>query len=265
MKNKENSETNNKKIYITFIVVMVVLYGAGYMVGRLVAKGEKSGSLDSILNDVISRLTAAVPPLYLVLAVASLIVVCALFLSCKKMHQKLQNNPEDDDLWDTLEEKMNFPMILCNIMQIANILFFTCIIYIAEFNFYGKNGGYETVIIIADCVLFFVVLAAGMLIPKGIVDIEKQLNPEKQGNVFDFKFNEVWLASCDEAQKMMAYKAAYKAFKDTNITCIVVCILAFIGMFVFKTGIYPILCVCVIWMVNNVSYMLRAAKLERRK
>ena len=83
MKNKEISKTTNKKLYITFVVVMVVLYGAGYMVGRLVAKGEKSGGLDTMLNAVKSSLTAAVPPLYLVLAVVSLIAVCVLFLSCK--------------------------------------------------------------------------------------------------------------------------------------------------------------------------------------
>ncbi len=98
-----------------------------------------------------------------------------------------------------------------------------------EFVSYGKNGGYEAVIVIADCIFFVVLLAVELLVPKGIVDIEKKLNPEKQGNVFDFKFNEVWLSCCDEAQKLMTYQAAYKAFMDTNITCIVLYILTFIG------------------------------------
>ncbi|MCM1157956.1 MAG: DUF3169 family protein [Bacteroidales bacterium] len=260
MKNKKS----DKKIYIIFIVVMAVLYGAGYQAGRWIKRAEKSGSLETALGALKDSLTTVVPPLYFVLAAASLIVICLLYLSCKKMYKTLQDNPEDDDLWDSLEEKLNQPLILSNVMTIMNVFFFGCVIWIAEFNSYGKSGGYETVILIADFVLFFVMLAVTILVSKGIVDMEKKLNPEKQGNVFDFKFNEVWFSSCDEAQKLITYKAAYKAFMDTNYTCIVLYILTFMGMFIFKTGIYPLFCVCVVMLVNNLSYMLRAAKLERR-
>lgn len=259
----KSNKKNDKKIYDTFIVAMIVLYGAGYLMGRLMAKGERSGSLEAVLGMLKNSLTTVVPPLYLVLAVVSLAVVCILFMSCKKMYKNLQVNPEDDDLWDCLEDKLNQPHILTNVMQIISLFFFGCVIWMSEFNSYGKNGGYENVILVADFVLFLVILAVGMLVQKGIVDIVKKLNPEKQGNVFDFKFNEVWLSSCDEAQKLIAYKATYKAFRDTNITCFVIYILAFMGIFIFKTGIWPMLCVCVIMLVNNLSYMLWAAKLER--
>lgn len=258
MKNKKKTD---KKIYVIFIVVMAVLYGTGYLAGSLVAKGERNGSLETMLAVLKRSLTAVVPMLYLVLAVASLFAVCALFLSCKKMHRKLQDNPEDDDLWDRLEEKLNQPLILSNVMVITNLFFFGSMIWMAEFNHYGKGGGYEMALLITDIVLFFVILVSGMLIPKGIVEIEKKLNPEKQGNVFDFKFNEVWLSSCDEAQKLITYQATYQAFINTNLTCIVLYVLTFMGMFIFKTGIYPMLCVFIIMLVNDLSYMLRAVKL----
>ena len=258
----KSNKKSDKKIYITFIVVMVVLYEAGYLVGSLLAKGERNGSLKTVLEALKDSLTV-VPLLYFVLAIASLIAVGTLYLFCKKMYKNLQDNPEDDDLWDCLEDKLNQPMILSNVMGNLNLFFFGYVIWMAEFNSYGKNGGYETVIVIADSVLFFVILASEILVQKGVLDIEKKLNPEKQGNVFDFKFNEVWLSSCDEAQKLITYKATYKAFKDTNLTCIIFYALTGIGMFIFKTGIWPMLCVCVIMLVNNLSYMLRAAKLER--
>lgn len=259
----KSSKKNDKKIYITFIVVMVVLYGAGFLAGKLVAMGERSGRLEVVLDVLKNGLRIAVPPFYLVLAIASLIVVFMLYISCKKMYKKLQDDLENDELWDHLENRLNRPMILANVMQIINVFFFGCVIWMAEFSSYGKNGGYETVIVIADSILFFVILAAGMLVPKGIVDIEKKLNPEKQGNVFDFKFQEVWLSSCDEAQKLITYKATYNAFKNTNVACFVLYVMAFIGMFMLKTGIYPMFCVCIIMLVNNLSYMLRAARLER--
>lgn len=260
----KSNKKNDRKIYITFFVVMAVLYGIGYLVGKSIAKGEKSGSLQAVIGALKSWLTTAVPPLYLVLAIVFLVAVGVLYTACKKMYQRQQEHPENDDLLDSLEDRLNWPLILANAMQTINIFFFGCVGWLVEFHSYGKNGGYETVIVIADSVLFFVILAVGMLVSKGVVDIEKKLNPEKQGNVFDFKFNEVWLSSCDEAQLLMVYKAAYKAFMDTNYVGIALCIITFIGMFIFKTGIYPMFCVCVIMLVNNLSYMLRAAKLERR-
>lgn len=259
----ENKKEDDKKIYIIFIAVMVVLYGAGYLAGRLIAKGEKNGNLEVLLTSMKNTLTVTVPLLFILLAVVSLIVVLMLYLSCKKMYKKLQDDP-NDDLWDLLEDKLNVPMILVNAMQIVDVFFFGFIIWLAEFASYGKNGDFETVVVVADFILFVLVLVAGMLVPKGIVDIEKKLNPEKQGNVFDFRFEKVWFSSCDEAQKLIAYKAAYHAFKNTNVACVILWILSFLGMFIFKTGIHPLLYVCVIWLVNTLSYMLRAAKLEKR-
>lgn len=259
----KSNKKDDRKIYITFFVVMAVLYGAGYLVGKFIARGEKSGSLEAVLEVLKNRLLVIVPPFYFVLAIAFLIVVCVLYMACRRMYQRQQEHPENDDLWDSLEDKLNWPLILSNTMQIINIFFFGCVIWLAEFNSYGRNGGYEMVIVIADSALFFVILAVGMLIPKGVVDIEKKLNPEKQGNVFDFQFNEVWLSSCDEAQQMLTYKAAYKAFMDTNYVGIALYLITFLGMFIFKKGVSSMLCVCIIMVVNNLSYMLRAAKLER--
>lgn len=264
MKDKKNGKSN-KKIYITFIIILAISYGVGYAAGTLVGKAEKNGGMDTMLAILKDGLTFITPPLFLSLAVIFLIVVLIIFWSCKKMYKKLQVHPEDDDLWDTLEEKLNYPMILANVMMIMDVFFFACITWLAESTSYGNNGGYEAAILVADVILFVVVLIVGLFITKGTVDLEKKLNPEKQGNVFDFHFNEVWLTSCDEGQKMITYRAAYKAFQNTNAACFILWIFAYMGMFIFKTGVFPILCICIIWLINNLSYMLRAAKLEKRK
>ncbi|MDY3908276.1 MAG: DUF3169 family protein [Eubacterium sp.] len=259
-----NKKKSNKKIYIIFIAVMVALYGIGYLTGKLLAKGENSGNLEHLITSLKQFLVNVTPPLYALLAIISLFLVWFFYFTCKKMHRELQKNP-DDAFWDLLEYKMNVPIILANAMQILNVFFFGCILCITEFASYGKDGGFETAVVIIDCILFLLILVVTILVSGGIVKIEKELNPEKQGNVFDFRFNEVWFESCDEAQKMIVYKASYHAFKCTNITCMVLWIASFVGMFALKTGIYPLLCVCLIWLVNTLSYMLRAAKLERGK
>lgn len=261
MKNKKS----DAKIYMIFIGVMVVLYYAGYLVGSGIAKLQRGGNYEETMEMLKNKIVTVAPFLYAVFAIVALIVVLVLYLSCRKMEERLKKNPDDDDLWDKLEEKLNTPMIIANTMSIIDAFFIGCLFYIVEFYDFAKNGGIQAVIVVIDIFLVILVLAAGILIPKGIVDIEKRLNPEKEGNVFDFRFDEVWLASCDEAQKMIAYKAAYHALKNTNVACSILWVLAATGIFLFKSGVFPLFCVCIIWLISNVSYMGMGAKLEKRR
>jgi hypothetical protein len=111
------------------------------------------------------------------------------------------------------------------------------------------------------------VIASAMeiLIPKLTLDIEKKLNPEKQGNILDLEFQKVWLDSCDEAQKLMVYKAGYTAYQSTNIACLILTLAAFICSVIFQTDMLALIFVCIIWFVTNMSYMIRAARLEKRR
>ncbi|MBR1930686.1 MAG: DUF3169 family protein [Lachnospiraceae bacterium] len=54
----------------------------------------------------------------------------------------------------------------------------------------------------------------------------------------------------------------FPRIRVTNRTCVILCMLTFVVMILFKTGIYPLACICVVWLVNTVSYMLTTVKLE---
>ncbi len=69
------------------------------------------------------------------------------------------------------------------------------------------------------------------------------------------------MSSCDEAERLIVYRAGYQAFLSTNVVCLILCIVTFIFTFLFKTDIMGFVYVCMILLVNNVSYMMRVAKL----
>ena len=63
--------------------------------------------------------------------------------------------------------------------------------------------------------LFFKEYATrGPLIAKLVVDLEKKLNPEKKGSVFEMQFQKTWLESCDEAQKQQHHIAFAEGITD---------------------------------------------------
>ena len=48
---------------------------------------------------------------------------------------------------------------------------------------------------------FLFILTGSTIFQQKLVDTTKRLNPEKHGSVYDTKFHEKWLASCDEAER----------------------------------------------------------------
>lgn len=71
--------------------------------------------------------------------------------------------------------------------------------------------------------------------------------------------------SCDEAQRMTLYQAGYRAFLNTNITCVVLFVISFVCAVLFQTGLLAFVMIGVIWFVNNMTYMIQGAKLEKGK
>jgi hypothetical protein len=96
------------------------------------------------------------------------------------------------------------------------------------------------------------------------VDLEKQINPEKRGSVYDLKFAKKWEDSCDEREKMIIYKSAYLAYKTTSRFCIGLSIVLMLGSLPFGYGPLPAGAVLLVWLVQLVRYCVAAMKLEKQ-
>ena len=92
------------------------------------------------------------------------------------------------------------------------------------------------------------------------IDLEKKLNPEKKGNIFDSNFSKDWENSCDEAEKAKIYKSGYKAFKVAVISCMAMWIISVFGQLFFNTGLLPCITLTVIWLSMTIAYYVEAVK-----
>jgi hypothetical protein len=257
-KQKKISNKSNQKILLIFIILLAVSTVGGYICGRLMARAEKNVTLVSFACAAKEYFIGAIPIVFIIVSMLEMILPLVSFLKCRTMYKKLQNDKENDDLWDTLEERLNRPLVLANtLFMVLVCLFFCCLII-------GVQRDYPPSLYITIYLLFAATSVMEILIVTWIVNMEKKLNPEKQGNVLDVRFQKVWLDSCDEAQKMMVYQAGYVAYQGTNIACFVLMVVAFVCSLTFQTDLTALVFVCIIWFINNMSYMIRAAKLEKR-
>ena len=260
--NNKKKERSDKRILLTFILMIATCGGIGYFFGVITAKTEETDTLAQAVDVVKNVVLQSFPVLFMIVAVLSIIIPTIGYIHCHKMYQKLQADRDNDELWDRLENALNGPMIISTLFSIANVCLFLCFVYGAVTAKIDERYG-KTVVLIG-LAIFVISTVMEILIPHLVVKIEKELNPEKKGNVLDSKFREVWMDSCDEAQQLIVYKSAYKAFSNTNIVCIWLIAITFVCAMLFKTDILSMIIVCLIWFINTFSYMLHAAKLERR-
>ena len=260
--NNKKKERSDKRILLTFILMIAACGGIGYFFGMITAKTEETDTLAKAVDVVKDVVLQSFPVLFMIVAVLSIVIPTIAYIRCHKMYQKLQADRDNDELWDRLENALNGPMITSTLFSIANVCLFLCFVYGAVTAKMDERYG-KTVVLIGLAV-FVISTVMEILIPHLVVKIEKELNPEKKGNVLDSKFREVWMDSCDEAQQLIVYKSAYKAFSNTNIVCIWLIAITFVCAMLFKTDILSMIVVCLIWFINTLSYMLHAAKLERR-
>ena len=103
-------------------------------------------------------------------------------------------------------------------------------------------------------VAFLAIMAEGVIIQQKSVDSVKVMNPEKTASVYDMKFQKKWLDTCDEAEKIIVGKCAFKAFNVTNSVCSILAIILAISALMFGIGFFPSFLVCLIWIINVSIY-----------
>ena len=89
-------------------------------------------------------------------------------------------------------------------------------------------------------IAFLAVLVETVIIQQKSVDAAKKLNPEKTASVYDMKFQKKWMESCDEAEKIMIGKCAYKAYAATNTACAILALVLAFSALIFETGFLEI-------------------------
>lgn len=231
----------------------------GFLTGRIMKALEESGSIESIKNGLKTAAVVSVP----VLAVISVTVIFTIAVyRYKKAVRTLKNlSEEDEDILSEVEHSLNFPLALLNIWTILDMLFFALSVEIMLYG--GIDGLFKKVFEVSAIAFFIITYAVMFALTRKYIELVKKMNPEKQGDLLDMNFHKEWEDSCDEAQKLITYKAAYKAFKTANYTCMILWLVCLIAQLAFNSGVLPIICVSAVWLVLTVSYCAESSKLEK--
>lgn len=245
----------NRKALPKFILIMVISMLGGGLIGFCTAKYGLHMLTDGMKSAGAFFGTYIASWLMLAVAVIVPVVCFPIYQSAKKLLSSWDG--ENEEISDSIDKKIS---VIIWITSAALILSYFLIAA-------SYSGGFEAFENENNIVLFFIGIAAflaimieAVIIQQKCVDGAKKTNPEKTVSVYDTKFQKKWMESCDEAEKMMIGKCAYKAYAATNTVCTVLAIVLAICALVFGIGFLPSLAVCLIWIVNQSAYCKEALR-----
>jgi len=168
---------------------------------------------------------------------------------------------EDDEGMNKIEEKLSLVLIITNVALIFTYISTSIGIGQLPAFFAERELGIVKSLILVGGIIFSLVVM--LIFNERVVSFEKELNPEKKGNIYDFNFLKKWMDSSDEAEKLIAYKCGFAAYKTASSTCSLMLLLCMLGMRIWQWDNVPVLMVGVIWLALYLGYSVEALKLSK--
>lgn len=250
MKNPTIDQDNRKALprYLLRLLAAGIIGG----IGGFAVAWFKYDHLAQNAGTMLSQwITAAAPWLLAVTSAAALAVVFLLYRRAKTLFTHWDG--EDGAVMDQADHTLTWALLVTSVQMVLDL-----------FLFLAAQSGNNSPVLLTGLAIFLLSIFLLIFAQQKIVDLTRQMNPEKQGSVYDAKFQKKWLASCDEAERSRIGQASYRAFRTVNVLCPILWLVLFFLHISSEPVLLPAFLVCFIWAALNVSYSLDCLRPSKR-
>lgn len=248
----------NRKAMPKFILITVISSLIGGIIGFCAAIYGLNTLADSMRYAGEFFCTYIASWLLFVAAVIVPAVCVPIYKSANKLLSSWDG--ETAEISDAIEKKISIVIWITGTAIIIS-LFLISASYSGGFDSFENKD--NMVSFVTGIVGFLAILIETIAIQQKCVDTVKKMNPEKTASVYDTKFQKKWVDSCDEAEKILIGKCAFRAYSATNNICVTLASVLAICALIFNIGFLPSLVVCIIWLVNQSAYCREALRYSK--
>ena len=258
-KQQENRKEDKKAIK-KFIIILIAAFGAGIGIG--------AGS--SILRYVLENASAkeSIRQVLQILAVyGGYGFTTALLAACVVLYRKSRRDytawdEEDEDVLQKIETRISYGLWFSNLIMFGSYFFFAAGVWAVNLDdatcaLKENPVGFGISIGVVFCHIAYA-LVASCVAQQKMVNLAKELNPEKKGSIYDTKFQDKWLANCDEAERFTVYKCSFKTYKVMQLTGMILWIICLLGQVIFGTGAFATIIVTIFLIIQTSVYSMQA-------
>lgn len=252
----KKEDKKSKKIFYLVLVISLVF---GLLSGYLASVVEDSEAINNWINSGMDMVNQA--SIYIGCITSTIAAIWALVLYHKSHKEYEAWDEEDDQAMDKIETKLSLALIITNGNLIITYIF--SVVALAQIPSFFEDSATTVVKFVCFFGGLILSMVVAMVASVKIVNFEKEMNPEKKGSAYDFNFQKKWLASSDEAEKLVNYKAAFASYKAVNIACMILWLLCMYGMTIWDWDNVPVFMVGAIWLTSYFSYSIETLKLSK--
>lgn len=247
----------NRRALPKFLLILVCASLVGGMAGYCASYFGLDGLADVLAQAGTFFSLYIAPWLLVACAVLQPAVCIPLYRSAKKVF--LSWDGENEAVSGQIDQRLSITLWISGMFSLAS-LFLMGASYAGPI--LDEEGPHFLNLLIVP-IFFVLFMVENILLHQRVVDLAKQMAPEKKASVYDVKFQKKWFESCDEAEKLLIGQCAYKAYSAISKACIALWLLFTLSAVFFRTGFLPILAVCLIWGVGQCVYSYWSIRLSQ--
>ena len=264
MSKKMEVSTDTKKADRKSVIIGITIMIGSFVIGMIGGFCWKMfDGFGEFFSDFATKFTAIInsESYYVGLIVSALAAILSFILYYQSRRVYAVWDEEDEEVMDKVDRNLSLAVIVPNVALIFTYI--ATSIGLGQLPVFFEEGEFAIAksIILIGGMLFSLLVA--LVINNKVVNFEKEMNPEKKGNIFDYNFQKKWMESSDEAEKLVTYKCGYAGYKVTNSVCSLLLLVCMFGMANGQWDNTPVLMVGVIWMCSYLGYSAEALKLSK--
>lgn len=257
-KQQENRK-EDKKAFGKFVIALALAFVVGIGVGVASAFLGDIMENESVKEAFVNIMQSVA--IYGGYIYTTVLLIAGIVLYTKSRKEYIAWDEEDEEVLEGMETKISYVIWFSNLIMFGSYFFFATGVWASDL--VEIKGA-----LVQDATGFWVSLGAVFLhmayalivsciIQQKAVNLTKEINPEKRGSIYDTKFQDKWLANCDEAERFAVYKCSFKTFKVMQLTGMVLWVICLIGQIVFGTGVFATIVVTVFMIIQISVYSVQ--------
>lgn len=261
VKKQQENKKEDKKALKKYLFILLISVVVGFIMGFLSAFIRDIWTVEASESIKVVGRILAVYGGYIITAILLLVSV---LIYRKSRKEFLAWDGENEEVYNKIDLQLSYVSWFSQLIMIFAYFFIGTGAYVQLGNKEAVKEMLDTnfigwiLTLVSVLGSMLVSLVVSMILSQKVVNFIKELNPEKQGSVYDVNFGKKWMGSFDEAEKFVTYKSSYTAMKATSYVCMGLWLFCLVGMISFNFGILPLVMVVTIWLVQISTYCLQA-------
>nr|WP_326208076.1 DUF3169 family protein [uncultured Oscillibacter sp.] len=249
-----NEKSENRKALPKFTLSLLGSLLVGGVIGFAIGLSRAMGLDTAALAEGLGAILAAVTPWGIPVTSALTLGGCLVLYRSAARKFAAWDGGDEDETSESIDAALSWVLLLSAVQLLFNLFF------LSAFCIYWMDRDIRALSLVG-----VFLLSCGLVVfaQQKTIDLERKMNPEKRGSVYDSKFQKKWLDSCDESERRQIGEASRRAYMVTSRVCLGLWLVLVVLSLVVEISLLPVFVLLLVWGTMQVTYTLECIRLGK--